>query len=296
MQKVINQIYWNSTLNTYMPGSQITKYANYYVNFKNLQMASGKVIIYWDSSHNYQEVKEVPKLPMLINGHEYQLNVFLFAYPMNSLIYRLTFYGVQGNIIDHFVFTSYQKRFVYPKDAKSYTFEIINGGCETIGFERVQISDVVDEKAYGDLFFDQLPILNKRRVKDNLILVADNKRVRKQQTDLKRRLISGHPFTVVYVSWQYDGDLTTDLDHWIANHNIYGYRVFCTARCFDEIAVKVNEAFPQAEVLTTQDLFQDESDKNKPHSILKSRCYDPDWHEITHAINTYLGGEINDIR
>lgn len=289
MQKVINQVYWNSALNTYMPGSQVTKYSNNYVSFKNLQMASGKAIISWDSSHNYQGVKEVPKLPMLINGHEYQLNVFLFAYPKNSLIYRLTFYGIQGNVVKQIVFTSYQKQFVYPQDAKSYTFEIINAGCETIGFERVQISDVVNEKAYGDLFFDQLPILNKRRVKDNLILVADNKQVRKQQTDLKQRLINGFPFTVAYVSWQYDGDLTTDLNYWIANHNIYGFRVFCTARCFDHIAIKVNETFPQAEILTTADLFENEADDNKQHHILKSRCYDPDWHEITHAINTYLG-------
>lgn len=289
MQKVINQVYWNSAVNTYMPGSQITKYTNNYVNFKNLQMASGKAIIFWDSSHNYQGSKEVPKLPVLINGHEYQLNVFLFVYPKNSLIYRLTFYGIQGNAIKRIVFTSYQKRFVYPQDAKSYTFEIINAGCETIGFERVQISDVVDEKAYGDIFFDQLPILNKRRVKDNLILVADNKRVRKQQIDLKQRLIHGHPFTVAYVSWQYDGDLTTDLNYWIENHNIYGFRVFCTAQCFDRIAVKVKETFPQAEILTTTDLFKDETDNSKQHRILKSRCYDPDWHEITHTINTYLG-------
>lgn len=289
MQKVINQIYWDSTLNVYMPGSHFIKYANNYISFRNLQMASGKVIISWDSSHNYQGVKEVPKLPMLINGHKYQINVFLFAYPANSLIYRLTFYGIRGNVVDQLVFTTYQKQFVYPQNANSYTFEVINGGCESLEFERVQISDVVDENAYGDLFFDQLPIINKKRLTNNIILIADSKRVRKQQTDLKERLIHDVPFTILYVSWQYDGDLTSELDYWIANHNVYGFRIFCTASCFDKAAKKVNETFPQVEVLTTEDVFKDEAVDSKPHQILKSRSYDPDWHAITHVVNAYLG-------
>ena len=45
MEKIINQIYWDSVANTYMPGTHLKKTAKNHDHFKNNLMAAGQTIV-----------------------------------------------------------------------------------------------------------------------------------------------------------------------------------------------------------------------------------------------------------
>ncbi|QLL73246.1 accessory Sec system protein Asp3 [Lactobacillus crispatus] len=290
MQKVINQIYWDSVMNSYMPGTSLTKYPNNYIEFVNDEMSAGVPIVQFDSKHNYQVVKEVPKLPILNNGQQYKIYINAMSAPEDSLIYRLTFYDVQGDEIERKVFSNSIKKFVYPKTANNYTLDIINGGCRALIFGNVQISDSdIDDRAYNDIYFDRLFQRTKTQIEDNLLIVADSKRSRKLQIDLKQKLVRAVPMTIVYVNWQYDGNLTQQLNQWINDHNIEGFRIFCTDKRVDKAAQKVSQTFPQVKIITTAQLLGQKYSDNQYHNYLDSDLWDPDWHQIIPAINKYFG-------
>lgn len=290
MQKIINQIYWNSTMNSYMQGTSLTKYPNNYIEFVNSKISAGIPIIHWDSTHNYQVVKEVPQLPILNNGQHYKIYINIMSEPKRSLIYRLTFYDVQGDEIRKEIFSDSIKKFIYPKTANNYTLDIINGGCKALIFGNIQISDSdVNNYAYADIYFDQIFQRTQKQVEDNLLLVADSKRSRKLQINLKQKLSRTVPMTVVYVSWQYDGDLTQQLNQWINDHNIEGFRIFCTDKRLDKAVEKVNQTFPQVKIITTDKLLGARDSNNQYHHYLNNDILDPDWHQIILAVNEYFG-------
>lgn len=199
MKNVINQVYWDRMSETYLYGTAFKKNAKNEVTFKNKLMPSGKTLISWSSIANYQATKEVPSLPLLLNGQEYLLKISAKIKPENSAIFGIRFFDIQGNEIDKVIFTSLEKKFKYPTRAVKYTIEIINGGVEEINFKKIQISHLDLEEAFNDFYPHS--ILNKNSQKEGLILLDDSKRAR----IIAPFKIASHVeanLTIGYLSWQ----------------------------------------------------------------------------------------------
>lgn len=199
MKNVINQVYWDRMSETYLYGTAFKKNAKNEVTFKNKLMPSGKTLISWSSIANYQVTKEVPSLPLLLNGQEYLLKISAKIKPENSAIFGIHFFDIQGNEIDKVIFTNLEQKFKYPTRAVKYTIEIINGGVEEINFKKIQISPLDLEEAFNDFYPHS--ILNKNSQKEGLILLDDSKRAR----IIAPFKIASHVeanLTIGYLSWQ----------------------------------------------------------------------------------------------
>ena len=200
MKNVINQVYWDRMSETYLYGTAFKKNAKNEVTFKNKLMPSGKTLISWSSIANYQAAKEVPSLPLLLNGQEYLLKISAKIKPENSAIFGIHFFDIQGNEIDKVIFTNLEQKFKYPTRAVKYTIEIINGGVEEINFKKIQISPLDLEEVFND-FYPHSIYLNKNSQKEGLILLDDSKRAR----IIAPFKIASHVeanLTIGYLSWQ----------------------------------------------------------------------------------------------
>ena len=200
MKNVINQVYWDRMSETYLYGTAFKKNAKNEVTFKNKLMPSGKTLISWSSIANYQATKEVPSLPLLLNGQEYLLKISAKIKPENSAIFGIHFFDIQGNEIDKVIFTNLKQKFKYPTRAVKYTIEIINGGVEEINFKKIQISPLDLEEVFNDFYLHSI-YLNKNFKKEGLILLDDSKRARiiapfKIASHVEANLTMG------YLSWQ----------------------------------------------------------------------------------------------
>ncbi len=200
MKNVINQVYWDRMSETYLYGTAFKKNAKNEVTFKNKLMPSGKTLISWSSIANYQATKEVPSLPLLLNGQEYLLKISAKIKPENSAIFGIHFFDIQGNEIDKVIFTNLEQKFKYPTRAVKYTIEIINGGVEEINFKKIQISHLDLEEVFNDFYLHSI-YLNKNFQKEGLILLDDSKRAR----IIAPFKIASHVeanLTIGYLSWQ----------------------------------------------------------------------------------------------
>ena len=164
MKNVINQVYWDRMSETYLYGTAFKKNAKNEVTFKNKLMPSGKTLISWSSIANYQAAKEVPSLPLLLNGQEYLLKISAKIKPETSAIFGIHFFDIQGNEIDKVIFTDLEQKFKYPTRAVKYTIEIISGGVEEINFKKIQISPLDLEEVFND-FYPHPIYLNKNSQK-----------------------------------------------------------------------------------------------------------------------------------
>lgn len=290
MQKIINQIYWDTTNNTYLSGTHLKKRANNQVDFKNALMAPGKTIVKWNSSTDYQMTKEVPRLPMLINRHKYVINIKDRVYPEGTCTYRLCFYNLQGEEVQNLFFKVNEYEFTFPKDAVSYTFELVNTGCMRVVFSRVQIA----EKGLPDEIFDDVFYGKKINAKSldpiNLILVADSKRSRKIWPELEES-IPNVPLQLINIAWQHEGDLAQELKDWVGVNIETGFRIISSSSRFDPAMEEVKKMFPQISVLTSTEFArnaQKVASYNEVNDWYSKNIYDPDWLLIVQEINDYF--------
>lgn len=284
--KSITQIYWENSTDMYLKGADFSKNAQNFVRYRNPLMPSGKAIKVWKSTVNFQEYKSIPYLPILINNQKYHIKIKAISYPSQSVIYRFNFYDVQGNLLNQVSFTENDYEFTFPLEATSYDFEIINGGCKDLFFERIQISkDDVPEEYFNNLVFKK--INNETDKISNIILLADGKRTR--LVPEKFKLIYNPYLFVVNVSWQFHGNLTHKLDKWIEQHLIHGFRVFSTSSKFDRASLNIGEEYPQIDVITSKELATLNIDKNlQVHHLYKNDVYDPNWPLIIEELNNYF--------
>lgn len=287
MQKIINQIYWGPVQYTYMAGTEFEKFPDNFVYIKNKMMASGKKIKSWYSMLDYQRDKEVPRLPLLVNGKRYKIVLFLQSFPEDTLIYRLNFFGIQGTIIKQITFSETTKEFVYPEKAKSYSFEIFNAGCEELHFKRMQIAPAsVDDDAFEDVSFT--PVRKAIKKRQNLVLVADGKRTRLTPPTLKH-VKSDMNLMILNVSWQFHGALTDLISVWIETHIVHGVTIFSTDKKLDQAALDVRENYPQVNVITAKSMNFEGAHKKLLHDFYREDIYDPDWFVIAQRLEDYFG-------
>lgn len=232
--KIINQIYWDRVNETYMYGTKLSKRIDETVTFQNNLMASGEKIMCWSSRLNYQAYKEVPRLPILLSGKKYRIKINMEVNPEDTAIFCLRFFDIQTDEISKVVFSSMEKEFIYPSQAVSYTFEIINGGCSEINFAKVQLGRAdLPEKAFDEFFVMPLNQLKEAK-KVALILVADNKRARELPEELKTTITDTQVF-MGYISWQELFNPVSRLESWLKKHEEETVLIFSSDKKIDQI-------------------------------------------------------------
>lgn len=276
MEQVINQIYWNSVANTYMAGTKFKKHADKSIEFENKLMAPGLSLVTWSSSSNYQAVKRVPELPLLINDHRYQICLKVVAEPAGTVINRLTFYNAQRDEIKRLDFADLHYNFTFPKEAMTYTFTMINAGCQKIRFERMQLADQkLAGKIFDDIYFTVIHNYHPGTTL-NLILVMDNPYSRKVWPNLAN--YAGHlPFAVVNISWQGRQKAGLAIKNWLAAHKITNFRLISTN-------TKLNSLIPEIFINRFNvEYYDNNAIKSADSFMKKDRAWysedtcDPDW-------------------
>ncbi len=152
--QIINYIYWlpqNDT--TYRYGSRIDVYDNQVIHFENEWMAPGRAMITWYSTVNYQASRFVPQLPILRGGVEYRIKAKYIAKPADSVMLRVIFYDIQGKIVGQKISHDSNIIFTYPYAATRYEVQLINGGCRSITFWRLELTRAFTEQTGNWMYY-----------------------------------------------------------------------------------------------------------------------------------------------
>lgn len=276
MEKVINQIYWNSVANTYMAGTKFKKHADKSIEFENKLMAPGLSMVTWSSTYNYQAVKRVPELPLLINGHHYQIYLEATSEPAGTVINRLTFYNAQRDEIKHLDFDGLHYDFIFPAEAVSYTFTMLNAGCQKINFQRMQIADQeLSGKIFNDIYFTD-PSNYQRGTTLNLVLVMDNPYARKVWSKLEK-YAGSLPFVVVNISWQGRQKAGLAIKKWLAEHQITNFRLISTNQKLNSLIPDIFINRFNVEYYDNRALQRTDSFMQKDRAWYSEDTCDPDW-------------------
>ncbi|MCD7112034.1 accessory Sec system protein Asp3 [Limosilactobacillus agrestis] len=250
MKNLVNQVYWESMLDTYMFGSNLKIANNNHVEFVNRLMPSGKIITAWHSSSNYQATKQVPKLPILTNRRRYRINIHADFNPNNSVIIRIVFFDVQGEKIKKIDFRSKTKEFVFPENAVSYDIELINSGNISISFDRLEICNSnLSKDVNKDIWIHSK--MNASLYPTNLVLVLDNKRSRQVTLD-KQLFYDDIPVQIVNISWQAQGRASWVLKKYLDNISP-DFNLISISPKLDQLANELHQEFPSTRLGLSKD-------------------------------------------
>lgn len=247
MQRIINQIYWNSA-DFYQFGTRLTMDHKERVHFHNELMAPGKTVVRWESSLNYQSHKTVPQLPILRVGEAYRLVAQITSIPQNTYLIRLAFRDLQGLLIKQIDIRTNTKTFVFPSGAVTYSLEIINSGFNDLNFDRIEIGPAdLPEVANHNVWVHQ-PFNVSQKQPLNIFLVMDGKRARKTYPKLKNRVIT-LPIQVLSIAWQTEGELQDWMVKWLTEQQLQQFHLISTQPLLNTIVKQICTQFPQAEGL-----------------------------------------------
>lgn len=296
MQSYINQVYWGPAWNTYYNGSKVTISAKKEVDFNNPLMVPGKNIIKWSSVYNFQSSKIVPQLPLLRINQRYRISVKASSEPAQGFFTRIVFFNGQGDEISRLEFHNLEKAFTYPAGAVHYEISLVNTGCTSLQFKRLEICPAkLPRSVHENLWFHK-SINADSDQPVNVVVMHDPKRVKKTWESVGK-MLNGLPLQIISIGWQYDGDLAEALVHWLEQKNQLYAHLISTSADLDKVLRKVHKASPQTKLLLTEASQDDKL--HIDYEIYASRdipewsnnnLVDPDWIAITHAINGLWGG------
>lgn len=150
-------IYWNQR-SFFVSGSKAL-FKRHRVSWENSLVIPGTSIVSWNMSYNYQANRQFPALPLLRKGHTYYVAAKFETVPANSAYIKLDFKDNLGESIKKIYIKQQLGSFEYPKDAHSYTMELIEAGCRQIEFEQIELSET--PIIWGDYEFVELPQNNQ---------------------------------------------------------------------------------------------------------------------------------------
>lgn len=292
MRQIIAQIYWNHMPNTYLIGTKFNKHKNRSIDWQNPLVPFGRSLMEWESNVSYQAVKVTPDLPLLLNGKSYHISLKLKSFPTHSLLFRLTFFDLQGQKIKILNFSNREEDFTFPVEAATYTFEIINAGCQRLHFERLQIGpSKLDATAFADVYLASYN-KNTENKESALLLVADGQRSRILRDDLARQFSFLSSLAVMDVSWQKGTKIIVELDNWLNQNKQHEIRIFSTDSKFNDKFLEWERAYPHVAFISSSRLGLETTNKMNSQ-YLKEDCQSPDWWQIKNKISSYLRRKVN---
>lgn len=136
---LMNLLFWKDTSSTYLYGSKLNFLADTSVVFQNELMSPGKGIVAWSSSTDYQADRISPQLPLLKEKHMYGIRLKAKSSPEKTVIMRIDFFGQDNSLIEKKYISDAEGEFLYPKGCYKYTVSLINAGCKSIHFKRIEL-------------------------------------------------------------------------------------------------------------------------------------------------------------
>lgn len=291
MQKLVNNIYWSNSA-VFLAGSRINISQKRKVDWSNALMTSGRPLIVWQSSYNYQSNRSVPQLPILKNGTRYRIHAHMTSQPLSSYLIRLTFFDLQGTEIKRVEFRSHERTFVYPEEAVTYQIEIINSGMTALKFDRLEIcEDNVSKNAHDDIWVHE-PIHVPSSQPLNIILVHEGKQSRKTYPILDD-IAPLFPIQVISVSWQYEGNFETWLKDWLQKQKLTKFHLISTDPGFDNLVWKLGQHNDNCKIMLSRPRREGMINYlvwNYSPKIWESpNLVDPNWQKIVNVMNGSWG-------
>lgn len=240
--RIINYIYWlpqNDT--TYRYGSRIDAYDNQVIHFENEWMAPGKAMITWYSAVNYQASRFVPQLPLLRGGVKYRIKAKYVAQPADSVLMRIIFYDIQGEIIDQKITQSGLINFTYPYSATRYEVQLINGGCRSITFWRLELTPAATEQVGNLMFSAPKKIDPKQPVNVMLLRSLRTAMIPSEEVEKKRDVAN---LSLMMVAWQEIDQVDSELLTYFENFKNRRINFISTAHRLNPVVRKLVKQSP----------------------------------------------------
>lgn len=292
MQRLVNQVYWENSLDSYMYGTSLKMTPKNNIEFNNSLMAAGKTITEWQSSNNYQNTKTVPQLPLLQPGVSYRIKIHANSTPKNTLIVRIIFKDIQGNEIKRTEFQTEEEKFVFPSEAVFYQICLVNGGCIAINFKRIEICrDTIPAQANDDIWVHEMINPEKNRMM-NIILIQDEKRGRSTTEYLKKYVDEETSVLPISIAWQAGDEVLPLLISWLKKQQFKNVRLISAMPAMDGIVLKIKDAISSISTLVTDQAGIGSSSKVDTYKFQVaspwyiSEIVNPDWSNLFGYINS----------
>lgn len=297
--QIVNEIYWAPSFDKgYTYGSQITVAANDFVTLANPLIAFGRSLMTWTTALNWQSAKEVSQLPILQVGQKYRIKVLADFHPAESVIIRLTFFDLQGEEIQQLNLIDQTSEFTCPADTVDYQLELINAGCTSLEFWRIEICPAaLSDEANEDLWL-QKPINSQAVDSDvpvNLLIIGGGKRMKRTYQQL-RPLAGQLPVQSLLVAWQFQDNISQALQDLLVSNQVDNIHLISCEPRFDQAVIDVCRHLPNSQALITNKTALDRPLGNvfkyswEPlDQVLIADVMDPDWPHLFEEMHRTWG-------
>lgn len=154
--QVYYMIHWESNVEQYLYGSQITMHKNHKIYFNNHLMSTGSILSKWVSYTNYQKDRNSPALPNLINGKKYLLKNCYTNLSSGNLFLKVTFYDFFDQVVNSQLIKKSAGEISVPNSYKYYEIELMTAGCFEFEFYYLEICSSDMEEKNTELLFKGL--------------------------------------------------------------------------------------------------------------------------------------------
>jgi accessory Sec system protein Asp3 len=260
-------------------------------------MASGKIIMSWQSKLNYQFSKMVPQLPVLAVGRRYRLYLKGQEKPAGTMITRLIFRNIQGDEIKQLNLEGHDNEFVFPEGTVDYELQLINAGCTHLEFDRIEICTADLPKDVHDDLWLQDPITDYPDKPVHLLVMSAGKRAKRDFPWLKR-LAGDLAVQIMLVSWQHRDDVGQDITDLLKENRAYNTHIISCEPRFDRAVIDACNSFPAFQGLVTNRAYLADRPQNIYRYVwrpnvhqLKEAVSEPDWVSLFSVIHAIWGGD-----
>lgn len=136
-----------STEHAYMYGTTFKKLAKDEVILDNPLLPSGTPVYRWDNLYSYNSARTIHQLPLLKEGHHYQLHLLAEANHQPGLYLRVLMFDLQGELVAQRIIKDSVGIFTYEEGAYAYSIELVSAGTTRVVFHRLDLVDVTDQVA-----------------------------------------------------------------------------------------------------------------------------------------------------
>lgn len=144
------------------------------VSFHQEFLPIGTVIHTWLSEVNYQDRRDIPRLPLLKRGQDYCLKLNLETVKGHQPYLRLTFFNRRKEVVTYKIIKEDSAEFSLPKDCYSYKIDLINAGSQSFVFDSILLYAKEMEDHLSQSYFVLSGLENKSESAPLKVFILEN--------------------------------------------------------------------------------------------------------------------------
>lgn len=117
------------------------------VVYRDAYLYAGQSLATWGTNTIFWQTSKQNVLPQLKQGRTYCLKMYASTQPVQCLYLKVAFFDRYREKLLEKTFKTNENVFVMPEEAFYYSIELINGGLTSMIFERLEVSEVLDDNA-----------------------------------------------------------------------------------------------------------------------------------------------------